>query len=67
MCQFILKRDQIELLCQLRDDPDKDLVDTTQAKQDLLFNGSLLEYGNTVGPWADINPIVLALLERDWG
>ena len=32
------------MLRQLRDDADKDLLDTTQAKQDLLFNGSLLEY-----------------------
>ena len=62
----MLKKAQVEMLRQLRDDADKDLLDTTQAKQDLLFNGSLLEYGNTIGPWADVNPIVLELLDREW-
>jgi hypothetical protein len=60
----LLRREQLALLRTLRDDADKDLVDVTPEKQELLFNGSLLEYGNTVGPWADVNPIVAELLEQ---
>lgn len=60
----LLKQAQIELLRQQRDDPRKDLVDITPAKQSLLYNGSLLEYDNTAGPWADVNPVVSELLER---
>lgn len=62
----LLKKEQIELLRQLHEDEDKDLLDTTQAKQELLFNGSLLEFGNTRGPWADVHPIIEELLERKW-
>lgn len=62
----MLKREQVDLLREIAEDSDKDLVDTTAAKQELLFNGSLLEYGNTLGPWADVNPIVQELLKRDW-
>lgn len=60
----LLKRDQIDLLRRLRDDANKDLLDTTDAKQALLFNGSLLEYADSRGPWAGVNPVVLELLER---
>lgn len=61
----LLRREQLELLAQLHQDSDKDLIDTTEAKQGLLFNGSLLEYANTRGPWADVTPVVVELLERD--
>ncbi len=61
-----LKKEQIELLRALYADPDKDLVDTNEEKQKLLFNGSLLEYANTRGPWAAVNPVVVELLEREW-
>lgn len=61
-----LKQAQIELLRRLRDDPDKDLLDTTDAKQELLFSGTLLEYADERGAWADVNPIVVELLERHW-
>ena len=60
----ILKREQISLLRQLHDDPNKDLDDTTPGVLELLFNGSLLEYANTNGPWADVAPIVTELLQR---
>ena len=62
----LLRREQIRLLRLLRDDPDKDLVDITPEKQALLSNGSLLEYADERGPWADVNPVVLELLDRDW-
>lgn len=62
----LLRREQIRLLRTLRDDSDKDLVDTTPEKQALLSNGSLLEYADERGPWADVNPVVLELLDRDW-
>lgn len=61
----LLRSEQLVLLRQLRDDNDKDLTNVTSEKQELLFNGSLLEYGNTVGPWADVNPIVVELLDRE--
>lgn len=60
----MLKQPQLDLLLSLQRNPVKHLTDTTGEKQTLLFNGSLLEYGNTVGPWADVNPIVLELLTR---
>lgn len=63
---ILLRRDQIRLLRVLRDDPDKDLVNITPEKQALLSNGSLLEYADDRGPWADVNPVVLELLDRDW-
>lgn len=62
----LLKREQLELLAQLHQDRDKDLIDTTEAKQDLLSNGSLLEYANDRGPWADVTPVVVELLEHDY-
>ncbi len=61
----MLKQEQIDLLRQLYESAKKDLVDVTPAKRELLENISLLEYGNTVGPWADVNPIVITLLERE--
>jgi hypothetical protein len=61
----MLKKNQVALLRQLRDDPDKDLDDTTPEKLELLFNGSLLEYRNTRGYWADVNPPILELLSRE--
>jgi hypothetical protein len=60
----LLKRDQSERLRQWLHDADKTLTDVTSETEDLLYNGSLLEYANTHGPWADINPIVAALLEQ---
>lgn len=64
----LLKKEQIELLCQLRNDPDKSLVNVTPEKQSLLQNLSLLEYNynNSNGPWVGINPVVQELLEREW-
>ena len=61
----LLRRDQIELLRRHCRNPNKDLTDNTDHKQALLYNGSLLEYGNTRGPWGDVNPIVAEILERD--
>ncbi|GIK56168.1 MAG: hypothetical protein HND44_02060 [Chloroflexi bacterium] len=58
----LLKREQITLLRALHQDPNKDLDDTTPEKQALLENGSLLEYANTRGYWADVNPLVRELL-----
>ncbi|MCC6605002.1 MAG: hypothetical protein IT327_17475 [Anaerolineae bacterium] len=61
----ILKKEQIALLRQLKDDPNKDLDDTTPEKLELLFNDSLREYRNTRGYWANVNPLVLELLSRE--
>lgn len=58
----LLKREQLTLLRTLHQDPNKDLDDTTPEKQALLENGSLLEYANTRGYWADVNPLVRELL-----
>jgi len=61
----LLAGEQIALLRAARDDPNKDLADMNEQKQRLLYNGSLLEFGNTRGPWGDINPIVAEILDRD--
>lgn len=61
----MLKQEQIDLLRQLHESKKKGLIDVTSAKRELLNNISLLEYGNTIGPWADVNPIVMTLLERE--
>ncbi len=58
-----LKHEQLLLLQQLHNDAKKNLSDTTAAKQVLLGDGSLLEYDNTIGPWADVNPIVVELFD----
>jgi hypothetical protein len=60
----LLKRDQRSLLRKIRSDPRKDLAGVEQEIQELLYNGSLLEYGNTHGPWGDVNPIVTEILDR---
>lgn len=62
----LLSVEQIQLLRQQCDDTDKDLLGVTPEVQALLFNGSLLEYRNTRGPWGDANPMVVDLLKRDW-
>lgn len=59
-----LRQEQLDLLLACHKSEDKGLDDISPDKQALLFNGSLLEYSNTIGPWADINPIVVELLER---
>jgi hypothetical protein len=60
----LLTPDQIALLRKQKDDPRKDLVGVGKEQQELLANGSLLEFGNTRGPWGDVNPLALELLER---
>ncbi len=60
----LLTKEQIELLKTIHTDQDKDLADMKEEKQKLLFNGSLLEYGNTRGPWGGVNPIVCKILDR---
>jgi hypothetical protein len=60
----LLTADQIALLRAQRDDPRKDLIGVTNAQQELLYNGSLLEYKNTIGPWGDVNPLTQELLNR---
>ncbi len=54
--------DQKQLLAQIQRDTYKDLEEMNDARQGLLYNGSLLEYGNSRGPWGDLNPIVADLL-----
>lgn len=61
----LLTDDQLASLRQQRNDPEKRLEGVSLARQELLYNGSLYEYKNTKGPWGDVNPIVLDLLERD--
>lgn len=59
----MLRKNDYVALRQVRDDSAKDLTDAEGEKKDLLYNGSLLEYGNTRGPWIGINPIVSELLD----
>jgi tRNA A37 threonylcarbamoyladenosine biosynthesis protein TsaE len=59
----MLSREDREVLSRVRDDPVKDLAGAEGDFQRLLYNGSLLEYGNTRGPWINVNPIVGQLLE----
>lgn len=58
----LLSRQDLETLRAIRSDGTKDLVDATPNFR-LLYNGSLLEYKNTRGPWMDVNPIVDQLLD----
>jgi hypothetical protein len=59
----MLRRDDHDILRQVRHDSDKDLTEAGGEKERLLYNGSLLEYRNTRGPWVDVNPIVAQLLD----
>ena len=61
----LLTDEQLDLLRQQHADRAKRLEGVSPARQELLYNGSLYEYKNTVGPWGDVNPIVLELLERN--
>ncbi|MBN1900770.1 hypothetical protein JW926_05520, partial [Candidatus Sumerlaeota bacterium] len=60
----ILSSKDLKILRDIRNDKDKDLSEVEENKLNLLSNGSLLEYGNTKGPWADVNPIVEEIIER---
>lgn len=60
----LLKKDQAARLRQWQEDPEKIMTDVTPETEDLLYNGSLLEYANTLGPWADVNPIVAQILDQ---
>jgi hypothetical protein len=59
----MLRKDDYVALRQVRVDSAKDLIDAEGERKRLLYNGSLLEYGNTRGPWTDVNPIVTQLLD----
>lgn len=59
----MLRRDDHDILRGVRQDRDKDLTEAGGEKERLLYNGSLLEYRNTRGPWIDVNPIVGQLLD----
>lgn len=60
----MLRRKQIDMLREIDQGHNKDLTDLTDEMQQLLANGSLLEYKNTIGPWAGVNPIITELLDR---
>lgn len=60
----ILSKKDLKALRDIRKDEDKDLYEVEENKLSLLSNGSLLEYGNTKGPWADVNPIVEEIINR---
>jgi hypothetical protein len=59
----LLKKDQVARLREWQKNASKILTDVTPETEDLLYNGSLLEYSNTLGPWAAVNPIVAEILE----
>lgn len=59
----MLRKDDYDALRQIRADSVKDLIDAEGERKRLLYNGSLLEYRNTRGPWTDVNPIVEQLLD----
>lgn len=63
---LLLRKEQLQLLRQLQNSPDRALGDVTPEKQVLLRNLSLLEYNynNDLGPWVGINPVVVELLDR---
>jgi hypothetical protein len=59
----MLRRDDHDILRHVRQDREKDLTEAADEKERLLYNGSLLEYRNTRGPWIDVNPIVGQMLD----
>lgn len=59
----MLKPEDHDVLRTVRADPVKDLSGAEGPYQELLYNGSLLEYANTRGPWVNVIPIVSELLD----